>query len=421
MLDEEDDFWSVPPGSVAAYMDNQSSGPSPDKSPRTWYYTENFASTGSWSAPRFLHHYDLQRTGIDTCAGGGIRYLCEWKEAKDRVNKPFCIGVAAAVVGLMSLIGAPAAVSRAQDGPALVLTPDSGPCDATIQVSGSGFPPDSAITFSLNRPHSEGSFASIGSTVSDAGGAFAADVTLGEVGCLVASRDDDFDDPGEPKELGVTAHVDAAPSVGRGARYTYTTVSIAGGVFTATAEPPASTGMPMQDLQFAVSPTSGPCDATISATGSGFPARSEILISLSRPASEGSIVNLTSTVTDSSGAFSVLVTLGEFGCVVARITDEFVDPGGPKELGIAASTNPPGGGIRVVRYGYTTTSLAGEVEATSTPSAIGTAQPSATPSSSPTGSGDTGGIDWTDVAIPLGSAMAGAALTALFMMWRRRA
>jgi hypothetical protein len=121
----------------------------------------------------------------------------------------------------------------------LVLTPDSGPCDATIQATGSGFPPDSAITFSLNRPYSEGYFASIGSTVSDASGAFSAEVTLSEVGCTVASRDEQFDSPGDPKEFGLTASVDAAPAVGRSTQYTYTTVSVGGSAPTAAAESPS--------------------------------------------------------------------------------------------------------------------------------------------------------------------------------------
>jgi hypothetical protein len=110
------------------------------------------------------------------------------------VKNFFWAAISAAIVaGTSSLIGAPAGFARAQGGPELVLTPDSGPCDATIQATGSGFPPDAAITFSLNRPYSEGYFASIGSTVSDASGAFSADVTLGEVGCTVASRDEQFD------------------------------------------------------------------------------------------------------------------------------------------------------------------------------------------------------------------------------------
>jgi hypothetical protein len=281
----------------------------------------------------------------------------------------------------------------------LVLTPNSGPCDATIQVSGSGYGASVEVNVGIARPHSEGSYAMLATPTTDMNGEFAIWVQLGEAGCEVAARDADFDDVGAEDPFLVIFGSAGGSKV---AFYEYTTT------------------VATQDLAFSVSPTSGPCDATISAAGSGFPARSEIEISLNRPHSNGSIVDLMSAVTDSSGAFSVLVTLGEFGCVVARLDDEFDDPGEPKELGIAASTNPPGGGIRVVRYGYTTTSLAGEVEATSTASAIGTAQPSATPSSSPTGSGDTGGIDWTDVAIPLGSAMAGAALTALFMMWRRR-
>ncbi len=48
-----------------------------------------------------------------------------------------------------------------QDGPTLTITPASGPCDATVTVSGTGFPADTEVFLELGRPHSGGTMGEI--------------------------------------------------------------------------------------------------------------------------------------------------------------------------------------------------------------------------------------------------------------------
>jgi hypothetical protein len=331
------------------------------------------------------------------------------------------IGVAAAV-GAMFLMGSPAAVSRAQDGPALVLTPDSGPCDATIQATGSGFPPDSAITFSLNRPHSEGYFASIGSTVSDAAGEFSAAVTLGEVGCTVASRDDGFDDPGEAKELGLTAHVDPVAGVFSSARYTYTTIASVDSALTATAEAPTTaSGTQTPTPQLTIAPPSGPCDATIQASGKGYAAGARISISILRPDSEGPFGTLAVTVASAAGDFAVDVPLGAMTCEVAERDLELVSAGEPQDVAIAARGSPAGSGSSVVLYEYTTTRFGqmGGASTTQDPAPSPAASTPTTPVDAEIGGGD-GDDSFPWVWVGVGAAIVVLLGAGTLMLIRRR-
>lgn len=69
---------------------------------------------------------------------------------------------------------------------ALSIVPPSGPCDGTVQVSGSGFEPGLEVVLKLASPSGEFGVATLGSAVADDSGGFQVEFSFGQVGCRTA-------------------------------------------------------------------------------------------------------------------------------------------------------------------------------------------------------------------------------------------
>jgi hypothetical protein len=126
----------------------------------------------------------------------------------------------------------------------MTVSPASGPCDGTVQVTGTGFYPGEDATLGWAYPGSESSLGRLASVVADAGGRFASEVTLGETGCAAAQAFPGARDASPPR-----LRIDALPvgqllQVGTHlayAYYTFTTVEV-GGMPIARSLPGAGTG-----------------------------------------------------------------------------------------------------------------------------------------------------------------------------------
>jgi hypothetical protein len=109
----------------------------------------------------------------------------------------------------------------------MVISPSSGPCDATVEVRGSGFEPGSQIPLDLGGAHSDVAIARLAVATAGPDGEFGVELTLGPLGCEEAARDTQLDDPGEPKNLAIFASYDPARLfVLAQAEYHYTTTAV---------------------------------------------------------------------------------------------------------------------------------------------------------------------------------------------------
>jgi hypothetical protein len=135
-------------------------------------------------------------------------------------------GMAAALAAAAGGVVAPAGGTAAQPQPTLVISPASGPCDATVEVKGSGFVPGNEIPLDLAGAHSGVSVGRLAVASAGPDGEFSVRVTFGPLGCEVAARDTEVGHPGEPKDLGVFAGYDPArESILTRAVYRYTTTA----------------------------------------------------------------------------------------------------------------------------------------------------------------------------------------------------
>jgi hypothetical protein len=133
--------------------------------------------------------------------------------------------------GLWAL--APVDSAAAQPQPTMIISPSSGPCDATIAVSGSGFVPGESILLELQRPFSDAKMGAVGSAIPDSQGNFTVNVTLGTLGCEAARLYAEFSQSRGPGQLHVVANPEApreTPPQGIPANlayadYRYTTLS----------------------------------------------------------------------------------------------------------------------------------------------------------------------------------------------------
>jgi hypothetical protein len=87
-------------------------------------------------------------------------------------------GIAVATVMLFA-----ARSAAAQERPQLVLTPPTGPCDATITATGIGFPPGASVSLELALPGSDVSALTYKVVTVDAQGGFVTEIVLGADGC----------------------------------------------------------------------------------------------------------------------------------------------------------------------------------------------------------------------------------------------
>jgi len=129
--------------------------------------------------------------------------------------------------------------AAAQPQPTMVISPASGPCDATVEVQGTGFEAGGQIPIDLGGPHSDISIARLAIAGAGPDGQFRVSIALGSLGCQAATIDAQLDRPGEPKDIVLFAGADPARmSVITRASYEYTTTTAS----VARVLPPAGDG-----------------------------------------------------------------------------------------------------------------------------------------------------------------------------------
>jgi hypothetical protein len=111
----------------------------------------------------------------------------------------------------------------------MVITPPSGPCDATVEISGTGFEPGSQVPLDLGAPHSDVSMGRLGVADVTPDGRFSVEVSFGPLGCEAAATDMELDDPGEPRDLVIFAGAEPERmfAITRGS-YEYTSETVQG-------------------------------------------------------------------------------------------------------------------------------------------------------------------------------------------------
>ena len=97
------------------------------------------------------------------------------------------LGMAAALVVAAGGALAAAGGAAAQPQPTMVLSPSSGPCDATVEVKGEGFQPGEEVPLDLARPNSNDVMGRLSVETADGNGEFSDRVSLGELGCEAAA------------------------------------------------------------------------------------------------------------------------------------------------------------------------------------------------------------------------------------------
>jgi hypothetical protein len=149
----------------------------------------------------------------------------------------------------------------------------------------------------------------------------------------------------------------------------------AGGVL---ARPGGATAQPQPTL--VLSPSSGPCDATVEVRGEGFEVGAEVPLDLARPNTDDVMGRLATASPDSNGRFSVRVDLGNGGCEAAALHDRLSSPGSAREIEIYAGFRHDVLFVAArARYGYTTTAVSGEVPQSLPSTGQGSAQSSGPP------------------------------------------
>jgi len=244
-----------------------------------------------------------------------------------------------------------AGMARAQPEPTMVISPSSGPCDATLEVIGSGFaprmPPQGLVLYLLQPGTSDVNMGSLSAAFVEADGGFTDLASLHDVGCEAAQVDSAAAKP-TGRLVIAAAWNPGGPPVARGepipdiiavAQYEYTTTT---------------PYVPTETME--IFPTSGPCDATVEVSGHGFPPSTAIRLDMGVPKGDGSMGKLASLTTDASGRFVTNVDLGALGCRAAVLDDHFTG-----QLGISADLEErvieAGHGIPPIltRTGYTYT------------------------------------------------------------------
>jgi hypothetical protein len=279
--------------------------------------------------------------------------------------------------------------ATAQPQPTLTITPLSGPCDATVELTGLDFPPNTAIELGVGGTDGQLIVGHLGSVLSDADGHLSFSTLLGFLGCGMAgvTRERTAGD-----QLWLLGYVlEPGPSgsptarILTRARYRFTTTQ---------------STLPIAVLT--LSPSSGPCDATLEATGTLFEPGSDVTLQVARPHSEGYMGTLGQVRADANGGFVATLTLGTLGCEAAALDAWGSGPGELKELHVCGAAYQAS---RCATYAYTTTA----------------ATPEGTPVALPrTGQGRTSpGMDVRPLAA-VAALLGVALLTAGFLAGRRK-
>jgi hypothetical protein len=259
-----------------------------------------------------------------------------------------------AVVALLAVgLAPPRAVAQPQ--PTMILSPSSGPCDGTVEVEGSGFPvtpgQGKSLSVYLLRPGTtDVNMALLVPGYPGPDGAFSQWAGLWQHGCEAAVLDSQSDHPAGYLAIAAAPQEPTAqpgeriPNIMAVAQYTYTT----------TTPPPPPV--------MVISPSSGPCDATVELTGTGFQPGQAISLGWAYPSSEAPLGTLASVTADAQGAFIVRLTLGETGCRAARTWPHVRDPEPPTLRIDAEAIGPPvqvGSALARAWYVLTTTDIGG--------------------------------------------------------------
>jgi hypothetical protein len=274
-----------------------------------------------------------------------------------------------AIALLVAVLASPGRAA-AQPQPTMVIVPSSGPCDATVEVRGSGFPPASGVPpfralpetlrlYLVQPGTADVNMEILNPAFVDQDGTFSAWAPLWKRGCEAAALDSQAEQPSGSLFI-VASSTFEESGVGPGERIP-NIIAVAQYAYTTT-----TPHVPTETLQ--ISPASGPCDGTVEVAGSGFDPGTEVRLKLARPGSDDTLGTLASATADGAGEFVVQFALGDLGCRAAQMNMIVGDPTQP-QLGIAAyaaayPTPGPGGippALAGVLYRYTTTEVSGSV------------------------------------------------------------
>lgn len=246
---------------------------------------------------------------------------------------------------------APPGGAAAQPKPTMTISPASGPCDATVEVAGTGFsvlPPTESLGLYLLRPGTNDvSMMVLNAASVQRDGTFSQLVPLSEHGCEAAALDSKAEPP--TGKLFIAASPGESPAgVGEGipdiitvAQYAYTTTA---------AQVHAET--------MSVSPQSGPCDATVDLMGQGFEPGAQVPLDLARPNSDDVMGRLAIPTADSEGKFAARVSLGHLGCDAAALVTQYGSADSPGQIEIYAGLRQDVLFVAArARYAYTTTAV----------------------------------------------------------------
>jgi len=263
-----------------------------------------------------------------------------------KTHAPMVILVGA--VALLVAALAPPGGAAAQPQPTIVLSPSSGPCDAPVEASGTGLVPrQDALVYLLQPGTTDVSMGLLTYGSVDQNGAFSQWFGLREHGCEAAVLDSQAEEPAGYLAIvaaeGGVQPGEHIPNIIATARYEYTTTA-----------PRA----PIETLS--ISPGSGPCDAGVEVTGSGFQAGIAVVLKLASASGEFGLGPLASAAVGSDGQFKVHFRFGQLGCgtasLVAHYTscEQFVVGAFPAVYPTPTPPGPPDP-LAVVRYTFTTT------------------------------------------------------------------
>jgi hypothetical protein len=267
-----------------------------------------------------------------------------------------CLAVALVTVGAGGPL-APPSLAAAQPQPTLVLSPDSGPCDAPVEVTGSGLgqlqvpePGPGPALYLLQPGTTNVNVEILNGVAIYHDGTFSGSAPLWKHGCEAAAMDSQAEHPSGYLSFALSG---GGPTVQPGARIP-NILAVARYAYTTTT--------PQPQPAMTIAPSSGPCDATVQITGRDFPASTAIHLDVAGGGGESTLGKLVSLTTDHSGGFTESARLGALGCEAAQAVDRL--GAGPTEFWIFASRDVPTivpgqtGGLPLLTraaYTYTTT------------------------------------------------------------------
>jgi hypothetical protein len=263
----------------------------------------------------------------------------------------------------------------------MVISPASGPCDATVEVTGSGFPPPLAsplgptrdtLGLYLVRPGTADiSMDILNAASNQPDGTFGQWLPLHNRGCEAAALDSQSQHPSGYLSFALSG---GGPTVQPGERVP-NIIAMAHYAYTTTTPQPQSS--------MTIAPSSGPCDATVEVTGRDFPPSTAIHLDVPEGGGEATLGRLASLTTDPSGGFALSVGLGTLGCQGAQFIEGL--GAGPHEFWIFADRQEPvilpgQAGIPPIltrtAYTYTTTVVSGGAPPALPSTGSGPGQPS---------------------------------------------